>query len=319
MKKLILISLVIFFTICSRSWADKSKFIPDGVWIGNFVISGEIHCGGKIDKIIVEDSIVTLKGNSISGVISQSFDLSNNKAAPKIIRIFNVQTQFLLTLSSNKKYLSLKFKNGCSGKADFLKNETVKNENLEYKLFSTDNSKIPKGTWVGNFPVAGKVHCNANIWKIIVEDSIITFTGLDLVGPIKHSFNIGSSKFKNKIIIINNVDTKFKLYLSKYKDTLTLQLHHGCSGKSEFKLIKSELKKKIENLNEILITSKEICQEIGILKTDQKYGKCILSILKSKGYEDILTNYSKVCEEMEILNTDHKYITCILSLFKNSL
>ena len=318
MKKIVLISLIIFFAICSRSWADKSKLIPDGVWIGNLVISGGVHCGGKIDKIIVKDSIVTLKGSSISGVMSQSFDLSNNNAAPKIIKIFNVQTQFLLTLSKNKKYLSLKFKNGCSGKADFLKKETVKNESLEDKLFSTDNSKIPKGTWVGNFSVTGKVHCNASIWKIIVEDSTITIKGLDLVGPIKHSFNIGSSKFKNKIIIINNVDAKFKLYLSKYKDTLTLKFNHGCSGKSEFKLVKSEFKKKIERLNEILITSKAICEEIGILKTDQKYGKCVLSILKSKGYEDILTDYSKICEEMEILNTNHKYITCILSLFKNS-
>ena len=317
MKKIILISLVIFFTICSKSWADKLKFIPDGVWIGNLVISGEARCSGSINKIIVKDSIVTFKGSSIDGVINESFDLSNNKTATKIINIFNIRTEFLLTLFKNNKYISLKFKKGCFGKADFLKNESVKNTSIEDKLFSTDNSKIPKGTWVGNFPVTGEVHCNANIWEIIVEDSTITFSGLDIDGPIKHSFNIGSSKFKNRIIKINNVSAEFILYLSKNKDTLTLIFNNGCLGKEEFKLIKSEFNKKKEHFNEILITTKAVCEEIGFLKTDQKYGKCILSILKSKGYEDILTNYRKICEEMEISNTDHKYTSCILTHFTN--
>ena len=60
--------------------------------------------------------------------------------------------------------------------------------------FSADNAEIPRGTWVGNLVSTGEVHCNANIWKIIVEDSTITLKGIHIPGPLSHSFNIGESE-----------------------------------------------------------------------------------------------------------------------------
>ena len=40
MKKLIFISLFIFLAICSKSWTENSKLIPDGKWYGNLKVRG---------------------------------------------------------------------------------------------------------------------------------------------------------------------------------------------------------------------------------------------------------------------------------------
>jgi len=318
--RIIIIIILNFFFSLSLSFSQNTKSkIPNGVWIGNLTISGTTaHCSGTIKKITVKDSTITFKGSDINGVFNHSYDLKNPGSANKFIKIFNVSAEFLLTLSEDKNIFSLSLLKGCFGKANFQLNKVVDNESLKDKLFNTDNSKIPIGTWIGNFAITGEVHCNANIWEIIVEKSTITFKGMSIGGPIKHNFNIGGSKYQNKIIKINNVEAHFKLYLSKNRNTLTLKFKHGCHGQKEFKLITKKITKKIKVIEDMLNISNTICEEIGISETDQNYNKCILAILKSKGYEDIINDYSKICEEMEILNTEQKYIKCILTFFKNS-
>ena len=183
--------------------------------------------------------------------------------------------------------------------------------------FSADNSEIPKGIWIGNLVSAGGVHCNANIWKIIVEDSTITLKGIHIPGPLSHSFNIGESKFQNKTIQINNIFSNFYLSLSKDRNTLRLKFDGGCYGKADFKLANTNIKKETRRLEDILVIAKTTCEEIGISDTDPKYGKCVLTILKSQGYEDLLAYASKTCDEIGISVTDPKYIQCVLTIFKN--
>ena len=166
--------------------------------------------------------------------------------------------------------------------------------------FSTDYSEIPKGTWVGNLASTGEVHCNANIYKIIVEDSTITLKGIHIPGPLSHSFNIGESKIQSKTIQINNIYANFYLSLSKDRNTLRLNFDRGCHGEANFKLANTkkapvferdkkakeeknagaDIKKETTRLEDMLIIAKTTCEEIGISDTDPKYGKCVLTILK---------------------------------------
>ena len=147
--------------------------------------------------------------------------------------------------------------------------------------FSADNSKIPKGTWIGNLVSTGEVHCNANIWKIIVEDSTITLRGNHIPGPLRHSFNIGESKFQNRTLQINNVHANFYLSLSKDRNTLRLNFEGGCHGEADFKLAKVDVEKDTTRLEDMLADASKTCEEIGISVTDPKYIQCVLTIFKN--------------------------------------
>ena len=76
MNKLILISLVIFFTICSRSWAENSNLIPDGKWHGNLAVGGKVHCGANIRSITIINNVAT---TAVAFVINPPADLDNMK------------------------------------------------------------------------------------------------------------------------------------------------------------------------------------------------------------------------------------------------
>ena len=157
----------------------------------------------------------------------------------------------------------------------------------------------------------------ANIYKIIVEDSTITLRGNHIPGPLSHSFNIGENNFQSRTLHINNVLANFSLSLSAGNDTLNLSFDRGCHGEADFKLTSVHIGKDTTRLEDMLIIAKTTCDEIRISDTDPKYGKCVLTILKSQGYEELLAYASKTCDEIGISVTDPKYIQCVLTIFKN--
>ena len=70
MKNIISISLVIFFAICSRSWAEKSNFIPDGKWYGNLPVrGGSFICNFTINKIFIKNNVVNIYGDHFPCVL----------------------------------------------------------------------------------------------------------------------------------------------------------------------------------------------------------------------------------------------------------
>ena len=127
--KLIITVILIFYTLPLSFAKDINKNIPSGIWLGNLTISGSVHCSGKINKILVEDSLVSFKGSELGGIIHHSYDLEKSNISNKRMKIFNVLSEFSLTLSKNKKSISLKLFNGCSGSDNFILMKDVADEN----------------------------------------------------------------------------------------------------------------------------------------------------------------------------------------------
>ena len=54
MKKLLLISLIIFYSLLSKAFCEDKINIPDGIWHGNFAVGGMILCDANIYKIFLD-------------------------------------------------------------------------------------------------------------------------------------------------------------------------------------------------------------------------------------------------------------------------
>ena len=202
------------------------------------------------------------------------------------------------------------------------------------KAFCEDKINIPDGIWHGNFAVGGTILCDAKIYKIIVKNNKVSIHGNDIFGPSTNKFNLNENKYENKFFRLNNYTNRFKFTYLKKEKQIKISFSGACVGEGIFKLEenlniksrdheKAEVEKEVKvavkdttRLEDMLVIAKTTCEEIGISDTDQKYGKCVLTLLKRQGYEDLLADASKTCGEIEIPDTDPKYIQCVLTIFK---
>ena len=185
-----------------------------------------------------------------------------------------------------------------------------------------DKIDISDGIWRGSLPISGNVLCGALLNKIVIKNNKVAVKGWDIFGPINYKFNLNENKYENKFFKINNYTNRYKFtYLEKEKH-IKLSFSGACVGEGIFKLeenlsIKSrDHEKDTTRLEDMLVIAKTTCEEIGISDTDQKYGKCVLTLLKKQGYEDLLADASKTCDEIGIPDTDPQYILCVLTIFK---
>ena len=146
MKKLLLISLFIFFTICSRSWAENSNLIPDGKWHGNLAVGGKVHCGANIRSITIINNVATVKGMDILGVINYKFTVGEDKYENRLFKINNVTPHYKFTYNRVDNTITLSFYGACGGKETFNQKDSsiAKKTDLDIKSiikFSEDICK----------------------------------------------------------------------------------------------------------------------------------------------------------------------------------
>ena len=146
MKKLILISLVIFLAICSKSWAENSNLIPDGKWYGNFAVSGVVHCSANLKSITIINNIATVKGMQLLGLINYKFTVGADKYANRLFAINNIATHYKFTYNRVDNTITLSFYGACGGKETFKQKDNLiaKKTDLDIKSiikFSEDICK----------------------------------------------------------------------------------------------------------------------------------------------------------------------------------
>ena len=76
MKKLLLISLVIFYSLLSKAFCEDKISIPDGIWHGNLPVGGMILCEANIYKIIVKNNNPPTSGKNKTRMASVGGKLS---------------------------------------------------------------------------------------------------------------------------------------------------------------------------------------------------------------------------------------------------
>ena len=144
MKKLILISLVISFAICSRSWAEDKINISDGIWHGSLPISGNILCDALLNKIVIKNNKVAVKGIDIIGPINYKFNLNENKYENKFFKINNITNRYKFIYLEKENQIKLSFNGACVGEEIFKldKQEKTFEELLSEFELSKENSKL---------------------------------------------------------------------------------------------------------------------------------------------------------------------------------
>ena len=124
MKNIISISLVIFFAICSRSWAEKSNFIPDGKWYGTLPVrGGSVICNFTINKIFIKNNVVNIYGDHLLGNDSFSFKFNfiTDKWARTLFKINNLEFLYDFSLIDEKKVIKIAFNDRCKAEGFFTK------------------------------------------------------------------------------------------------------------------------------------------------------------------------------------------------------
>ena len=122
MKKIILYTLILLLsTLKILLGQEMNQKIPDGIYMGNLVSVGGVHCSAYIDRIEVKGSKVVFRGaHMVAEKINHSFDLkSSNEFENKYIIINNTSTKFLLSHFPEKNSIHLIFIGGCRGEAEF--------------------------------------------------------------------------------------------------------------------------------------------------------------------------------------------------------
>ena len=126
MKKLLLISLVIFFAICSKGISDDKSYIPDGIWQGNLnVRGGSVICNFTINKIFIKNNIVNIYGDHVLGTDSFSFEfnLLTDKWAWTLFKINTLEMSYNFSFLNENKIIKLDFNDRCKAEGFFkLKN-----------------------------------------------------------------------------------------------------------------------------------------------------------------------------------------------------
>ena len=124
MKKLIFISLFIFLAICSKSWTENSKLIPDGKWYGNLKVrGGSVICNFTIDKIFIKNNVVNIYGDHLLGNDSFSFKFNfiTDKWARTLFKINNLEFLYDFSLIDEKKVIKIAFNDRCKAEGFFTK------------------------------------------------------------------------------------------------------------------------------------------------------------------------------------------------------
>jgi len=122
MKKLILISLVIFFSICSKVISEDKIYIPDGIWQGNLnVRGGSVICNFTINKIFIKNNIVNIYGDHVLGTegFSFKFNLLNDKWAWTVFKINNIELFYNFSFLDENKIIKLTFDDRCKAEGFF--------------------------------------------------------------------------------------------------------------------------------------------------------------------------------------------------------
>ena len=126
MYKIILISLVILFAICSKGISDNKIHIPDGIWQGNLnVRGGSVICNFTINKIFIKNNIVKIYGDHVLGTDSFSFEfnLLTDKWAWTLFKINTLEMPYNFLFLDENKIIKLDFNKRCKAEGFFkLKN-----------------------------------------------------------------------------------------------------------------------------------------------------------------------------------------------------
>jgi|SRR5210317_575379 len=123
MKKLILISLVMFFAICSKSWAEELNFIPDGKWYGNLPVrGGSVICNFTINKIFIKNNVVNIYGDHLLGNDSFSFKFNfiTDKWALTLFKINTLEFVYNFSFIDDKKAIKIAFNDRCKAEGIFI-------------------------------------------------------------------------------------------------------------------------------------------------------------------------------------------------------
>ena len=157
-----------------------------------------------------------------------------------------------------------------------------------HESLSDDDINIPDGIYNGKFFVAGHVNCNAWIEKIIVLNNSVTIYYRDIIGQQKYKFILNEDKYENRLFRINNIAALYTISYMKEIKSIKLHLHSICSGTGVFKLEQKnkqteeiDTNKEIDNM--IILTTK-ICEEIGLKNDDILMNKCILTLIRNYKY-----------------------------------
>jgi len=137
MKKLIFISLVIFFVICSSSWSQDKIDISDGIWRGSLPISGNVLCGALLNKIVIKNNKVAVKGWDIFGPINYKFNLNENKYENKFFKINNYTNRYKFTYLEKEKHIKLSFSGACVGEGIFKLEENLSIKSRDHEKDTT--------------------------------------------------------------------------------------------------------------------------------------------------------------------------------------
>ena len=119
MRILLLILFIMILSIGSKSWTQEELLIPNGTWYGNFIVSGSPHCYGIIEKIIIINNIVRIKGRDNLGLINHKFTFGKNKGRSFRLNHVAPTYEFNYNRVDNTVTLSFNEDGQCKGKETF--------------------------------------------------------------------------------------------------------------------------------------------------------------------------------------------------------
>ena len=122
MKKLLLISLIIFYSLLSKAFCEDKINIPDGIWQGNLnVRGGSVICNFTINKIFIKNNIVNIYGDHVLGTDSFSFkfNLLNDKWAWTLFKINTIELFYNFSFLDENKIIKLAFDDRCKAEGFF--------------------------------------------------------------------------------------------------------------------------------------------------------------------------------------------------------
>ena len=156
---------------------------------------------------------------------------------------------------------------------------------ISYNSLSNDDINIPDGIYNGDFFVGGHVNCNAWVEKIKVLNNSVSIYYRDIIGLQKYKFILNEDKYENRLFRLNNIAAPYKISYVKEIKSIKFHIYSICGGTGVFKLEQKDkqieeinVNKKIENM--IILTTK-ICEEIGLKNDDTLMNKCILTLIKN--------------------------------------
>ena len=165
---------------------------------------------------------------------------------------------------------------------------------LSFTALSNDYLDIPNGDYHGKLSIGGDVYCISTIYKINVKDKDITIYSDDILGPRRYKFKLNEDKFENRFFSINNISAPYEFVYKKDKKVINMKIFHNCVGSAIFradseailfntdknKTVKEEIDKNT-SIENIISTSKKICEEIGLKNEERLMNKCILTLIKN--------------------------------------